>query len=81
MFDRAMPYLADGNDSNEMVRLAQGWIEKNPKDPDATVFLGRCLKEEGPRAGDPRSEGRERIKTNYEETAYRELKAELESKK
>ena len=55
--------------------------QRNANDPDATVFLGRSLKEEGPRAGDPRSEGRERIKTNYEETAYRELKAELESKK
>jgi len=55
--------------------------QRNPNDSDATVFLGRCLKEEGPRAGDPRSEGRERVKTNYEETAYRELKAELESKK
>jgi tetratricopeptide (TPR) repeat protein len=55
--------------------------QRNPNDPDATTFLGRSLKEEGPRAGDPRSEGRERIKTNYEETAYRELKAELESKK
>ena len=55
--------------------------QRNPKDSDATTFLGRCLKEEGPRAGDPRSEGRERIKTNSEETAYRELKAELESKK
>ena len=56
-------------------------LARNPKDPEATVFLGRCLKQEGPRAGDPRSEGRERVKTNYEETAYRELKAELESKK
>ena len=55
--------------------------QRNSNDADATVFLGRSLKEEGPRAGDPRSEGRERIKTNYEETAYRELKAELESKK
>jgi tetratricopeptide (TPR) repeat protein len=56
-------------------------LERNPQDADATQLLGRCLKEDGPRAGDPRSEGRERIKTNYEETAYKELKAELESKK
>jgi len=55
--------------------------QRNSNDTEATAFLGRCLKEEGPRTGDPRSEGRERIKTNYEETAYRELKAELESKK
>jgi tetratricopeptide (TPR) repeat protein len=56
-------------------------LQRNPQDGEATLLLGRCLKEDGPRAGDPRSEGRERIKTNYEETAYRELKAELESKK
>jgi Flp pilus assembly protein TadD len=56
-------------------------LERKPQDGEAMNLLGRCLKEDGPRAGDPRSEGRERIKTNYEETAYRELKAELESKK
>jgi hypothetical protein len=38
------------------------------------------LKQDGPRAGDPKSEGRERLKLNFEETAYRQLKAELESK-
>src|SRR5205085_7293858 len=34
---------------------------RNPQDTEATQFGGRCLKEEGPRAGDPKSEGRERI--------------------
>ena len=47
---------------------------------EAVLFLGRCLKKDVPRAGDPRSEGRERLKLNFEETAYRQLKAELESK-
>jgi len=56
-------------------------LERNPRDPEATLLLGRCLKQDGPRAGEPKSEGRERIKTNYEETAYKQLKAELESKK
>jgi tetratricopeptide (TPR) repeat protein len=55
-------------------------LQRSPQDAEAMQFLGRCLKDDGPRAGDPKSEGRERIKTNYEETAYRELKAELESK-
>jgi hypothetical protein len=36
---------------------------------------------DGPRPGETRLEARERIKTNYEETAYRQLQAELESKK
>ena len=56
-------------------------LERSPSDSESITLLGRCLKQDGPRAGDPRSEGRERIKTNYEETAYRQLKEELESKK
>ena len=55
-------------------------LDRNPDDAEAVLFLGRCLKKDGPRAGDPRSEGRERLKLNFEETAYRQLKAELESK-
>jgi tetratricopeptide (TPR) repeat protein len=55
-------------------------LDRAPDDAEAVAFLGRCLKKEGPRAGDPKSEGRERLKLNYEETAYRQLKAELESK-
>jgi hypothetical protein len=35
---------------------------------------------QGYRAWIRRSEGRERLKLNFEETAYRQLKAELESK-
>jgi tetratricopeptide (TPR) repeat protein len=55
-------------------------LDRNPDDAEAVLFLGRCLKKDGARAGDPRSEGRERLKLNFEETAYRQLKAELESK-
>jgi hypothetical protein len=40
-------------------------------------MLGRCLNRSASRAGDPRHEGLERLKLNYEETAYRQLKAEL----
>ncbi len=54
--------------------------ERNSSDQEATSLLGRALKKEGPRAGDPRSENRERVKTNYEEEAYRELQAELRGK-
>jgi tetratricopeptide (TPR) repeat protein len=56
-------------------------LQRSPQDSEANQFLARCQQQDGPRTGDPKSEGRERIKTNYEETAYRELKAELESKK
>jgi tetratricopeptide (TPR) repeat protein len=51
--------------------------ERNPGDQEATSLLGRALKRDGPRAGDLRSENRERVKTRYEEEAYRQLQAEL----
>jgi len=56
-------------------------LERNEYDTEATVLLGRALMRDGPRPGETRLEARERIKTNYEETAYRQLQAELESKK
>ena len=52
-------------------------VERSPGDQEATSLLGRALKHDGPRAGEPRSENRERVKTNYEEAAYRQLQAEL----
>ena len=55
-------------------------LDRSPDDSEAVVFLGRCLKQDAPRSGDPKSEGRERIKLNFEEAAYRQLKAELQSK-
>ena len=53
-------------------------LDRNPEDTLATLMLGRCLKQAGPRPGDPRSQGLERLKHNYEERAWRELKATLE---
>ena len=55
-------------------------LDRSSNDQDATFFLGRCLRQDGPRAGDPRSEGRERIKTTFEDSAFRQLQAELRSK-
>jgi tetratricopeptide (TPR) repeat protein len=52
-------------------------VDRNPADTEATSLLGRSLKKEGPRLGDPKSEARERLKTNYEEAAFRQLQAEL----
>lgn len=59
------------------VQSLRAATERNPSDQEATILLGRALKRDGPRPGDPRSENRERVKTNYEEEAYRELQAEL----
>ncbi len=52
-------------------------VERNPDDSEAAALLTRALKLDGPRRGDPRSEGRQRLKTTFEEFAYRQLQAEL----
>ena len=56
-------------------------LVRNSGDTEATALLGRALKSEGPRPGDPKSDGKARLKSNYEEAAYRQLKAELGIKK
>jgi tetratricopeptide (TPR) repeat protein len=53
-------------------------LERSPDDPDAAAMLERCLKQIGPHRGDSRTENIERIKDTYEETAFRQLRAELE---
>jgi tetratricopeptide (TPR) repeat protein len=52
-------------------------LARVPNDPEATTMLGRALKQEGPRPGESKVEGRNRLKTNYDEAAYRQLQAEL----
>lgn len=52
-------------------------LERSPTDQEATALLGDCLKSQGPQAGDPHAEGRERIKTTFEDSAFRQLQAEL----
>ncbi len=54
-------------------------LERDAQDSEAAVLLQRCMRRDGPKPGDPTAIGRERLKTEYEETAYRQLKAELES--
>jgi tetratricopeptide (TPR) repeat protein len=44
-------------------------LDHSRDDQDAIQLLGRCLKKSGPRAGDWRSEGLERLKESYEEPA------------
>ncbi len=56
-------------------------LERNPEDVEATTFLGRCLNKTGPRQGEPQTQGSERVKLNFEEGAYRQLKAALEGRK
>jgi len=52
-------------------------LARTPGDAEATTLLGRALSAERGAARDPKSEGRERLKTNYDEAAYRQLEAEL----
>jgi tetratricopeptide (TPR) repeat protein len=55
-------------------------LDRSPGDQEATIMLGRCIRQDTPRPGDPRSEGRERIKITFEDSAWRQLQAELHSK-
>ncbi len=53
-------------------------LSQDPHDAQASLLLARAEKRDGPRPGDPRTEGLERVKTNYEESAYLQLKAALQ---
>jgi len=49
-------------------------LDRVPSDTESTILLGRCLKMEGPKPGEV---NRERIKTTFEDSAWRQLQAEL----
>jgi tetratricopeptide (TPR) repeat protein len=55
-------------------------LERDPEDEQAPLLLARCLKGSGPRRGE-QTQGLERLKTNYEESAWFQLKAILQQKK
>jgi predicted Zn-dependent protease len=56
-------------------------LDHDPNDAVAALLLERCEKRSGPRPGDSQTEGLERLKTNYEESAYWQLKAVLQPDK
>jgi tetratricopeptide (TPR) repeat protein len=56
-------------------------LDRDPADTTASMLLDRCAKQSGPRASDTRTEGLERLKTNYEESQYWQLKAVLQPQK
>jgi len=56
-------------------------LDHDPDDAVAALLLERCEKRSGPRLGDSQTEGLERLKTNYEESAYWQLKAVLQPDK
>ena len=53
-------------------------LSHDASDEQASLLLTRCENQSGSRAGDPRTEGLERMKSNYEESAYWQLKAVLQ---
>lgn len=59
----------------------RGVLDHDPADEQAALLLARCEKQSGPRSGDSQTEGLERLKTNYEESAYWQLKAVLQPDK
>lgn len=65
----------------EAVEHFRAVLDRNPDDAMTTLLLGRALKGSGPRPGDAQADGLDRVKHNFEERAYRELKAALEGAK
>jgi tetratricopeptide (TPR) repeat protein len=55
-------------------------LDRQPGDEMATLMLGMCLKKQNSRTPDPRLETLERLKFNYEERAYLQLKALVDPK-
>jgi tetratricopeptide (TPR) repeat protein len=56
-------------------------LARKAGDSEATTLLSRALQQQVPRPGEIRMDGKLRLKTNYEESAYRQLQAELSLKK
>jgi tetratricopeptide (TPR) repeat protein len=52
-------------------------LQRSPGDTEATSFLGRAIHSDPFRPGDPKTDNRERIKTLFEDSAYRQLQAEF----
>ena len=52
-------------------------LQRSAGDAEATSFLGRALRNDPYKPGDSRTEGRERMKTLFEDSAFRQLQAEF----
>ena len=56
-------------------------LDRDPSDVQASMLLARCEQRSGARPSDTRTDGLERLKTNYEESQYWQLKAALQPEK
>ncbi|MGD0579514.1 MAG: tetratricopeptide repeat protein [Bryobacteraceae bacterium] len=66
------------NELEAAARQFEAALERKPDDETATGLLARCKRKEGGRPGDMQSEALERLKENYDESAWRQLKAMLD---
>lgn len=73
--------LWKSGDFSAAAEYFRGVLERNPDDAQASLLLSHCASRTGPRTGETRTEGLERVKTNYEESAYWQLKAVLQPHK
>ncbi|HEX8984811.1 MAG TPA: tetratricopeptide repeat protein, partial [Bryobacteraceae bacterium] len=64
----------------DAARSFRATLDRNPEDAQATLMLGRCLKRAAPTPADLKA-GLERVKLNYEEGPWRQLKAAMEAGK
>jgi tetratricopeptide (TPR) repeat protein len=55
----------------------RGVLDRSPDDVEAKTFLGRCIAKEAPIPGDSKTAGRERLKYLFEDSAFRQLQAEI----
>ena len=55
-------------------------LDRFPDDQEAKQLLAKAEKKQGPRPGDASTEGLERLKEEYEESVYWQLKAMVEKK-
>lgn len=69
------------SDFEKAANAFRATLERDPDDTEATTLLGRCLQRSGVRAGDPKSNGLERLKLEYEESAFLQLRSILQSGK
>ncbi len=66
---------------NEAAESFRDALARKSEDDEATAMLGRTLKQQALRPGETRQDGKLRLKTNYEESAYRQLQAEIGARK
>jgi Flp pilus assembly protein TadD len=62
---------------DEAAEFFRSALQRKPEDQDATLLLGRCLARSGPRPGEVRTEGLERMKREYNEKAWLALQSVL----